>query len=154
MLLRRTTLSFGALALTALALSACGSSKKSSSTATPASTPAAASTTSSSTSGGGSSNASAGALTLGAVESNGLAFSEKTLTAKAGSVTVTLDNASGNAQPHGVAVEGNGVDKDSKVVQPGSTASVTLTLKPGKYTFYCPVPGHRAAGMVGTLTVQ
>jgi uncharacterized cupredoxin-like copper-binding protein len=153
MLSRGTTLSFGALALSALVLSACGSSKKSSSTSAPASTPAPASTTASTTP-STSSTSSAGGLTVGADESSGLAFTKKTLTAKSGSVTVTLDNASSNAQPHGVAVEGNGVDKDSKIVQPGSKASVTLTLKPGKYTFYCPVPGHRAAGMVGTLTVQ
>ena len=44
--------------------------------------------------------------------------------------------------------------KDGKTVSPGGTSTDTLTLKPGKYTFYCPVPGHRAAGMVGTLTVQ
>jgi len=31
---------------------------------------------------------------------------------------------------------------------------VTVTLKPGTYQFYCPVPGHKAAGMKGTLTVQ
>ena len=27
-------------------------------------------------------------------------------------------------------------------------------LKPGKYSFYCPVPGHEAAGMKGTLIVK
>jgi uncharacterized cupredoxin-like copper-binding protein len=31
---------------------------------------------------------------------------------------------------------------------------VSLTLKPGTYTFYCPVAGHRAAGMEGTLEVS
>ena len=36
----------------------------------------------------------------------------------------------------------------------GGSKSVTLNLKPGKYTFYCSVPGHRAGGMVGTLTVS
>jgi uncharacterized cupredoxin-like copper-binding protein len=56
--------------------------------------------------------------------------------------------------PHGVAVEGHGVDKDGQIVQHGGNSTVSVTLKPGKYTFYCPVPGHRQAGMVGTLTVQ
>jgi uncharacterized cupredoxin-like copper-binding protein len=36
----------------------------------------------------------------------------------------------------------------------GGTKTLTLNLKPGSYKFYCSVPGHRAAGMEGTLTVQ
>jgi uncharacterized cupredoxin-like copper-binding protein len=36
----------------------------------------------------------------------------------------------------------------------GSGQSQKIDLKPGKYTFYCSIPGHRAAGMVGTLTVK
>jgi uncharacterized cupredoxin-like copper-binding protein len=36
----------------------------------------------------------------------------------------------------------------------GGTKSVSVNLKAGKYTFYCSVPGHRAGGMVGTLTVS
>jgi uncharacterized cupredoxin-like copper-binding protein len=39
-------------------------------------------------------------------------------------------------------------------VNPGKTSTMTLTLKAGKYTFYCPVPGHRQLGMKGTLTVK
>jgi uncharacterized cupredoxin-like copper-binding protein len=31
---------------------------------------------------------------------------------------------------------------------------VSAQLKPGNYTFYCSVPGHRQAGMQGTLTVK
>ncbi len=55
---------------------------------------------------------------------------------------------------HGIGVKGNGVDKDGKIVSQGQTSSITVNLKPGKYTFYCPVPGHEQAGMKGTLTVQ
>lgn len=94
-------------------------------------------------------------LQLKAVESNGLSFDHKTLTAKAGSVTITMTNPSGNSQPHAVALEGPGVSgKSGEVAQPGSTSKVTATLKPGRYTFFCPVDGHRQAGMEGTLTVQ
>jgi plastocyanin len=35
----------------------------------------------------------------------------------------------------------------------GGSRSLELKLKPGTYTFYCSVPGHRQAGMEGTLTV-
>jgi plastocyanin len=100
--------------------------------------------------------ASSGArLAIKAVESDGLSFDPKTLKAKAGTVTITMDNPSADSQPHAVSVEGpGGVDASSQVVQPGSTSKVTVKLDPGTYTFYCPVGSHRAAGMEGTLTVQ
>ena len=41
----------------------------------------------------------------------------------------------------------------SSFITKGNT-SVTVNLKPGTYTFFCQAPGHRAAGMVGTLTVK
>ncbi|HEX3873479.1 MAG TPA: plastocyanin/azurin family copper-binding protein [Solirubrobacteraceae bacterium] len=83
-----------------------------------------------------------------------LMFNTKKLTAKAGKVTIVLVNPKTSGEPHGVSIEGHGVDKDSKVVKPGKTTSVTATLKKGKYEFYCPVPGHEAGGMKGTLTVK
>jgi plastocyanin len=98
---------------------------------------------------------SGGRLAIKAVESNGLSFDPKTLKANAGSVTITMDNPSADSQPHAVSVEGpGGVAASGKIAQPGSTSEVTLKLKPGKYTFFCPVGSHRAAGMEGTLTVQ
>jgi uncharacterized cupredoxin-like copper-binding protein len=36
----------------------------------------------------------------------------------------------------------------------GGSKTLTLSLKPGTYVFYCSVPGHRQAGMEGTLTVS
>jgi uncharacterized cupredoxin-like copper-binding protein len=65
-----------------------------------------------------------------------------------------MSNPASSSAPHGIAVEGNGIDKDGKTVQGGGTSTVSVTLKPGKYSFYCPVPGHEKAGMKGTLTVQ
>jgi uncharacterized cupredoxin-like copper-binding protein len=55
--------------------------------------------------------------------------------------------------PHAIAVEGKGVDKDGKTVRKGGTSTVSVKLKKGRYEFYCPVPGHKAAGMKGTLTI-
>jgi uncharacterized cupredoxin-like copper-binding protein len=99
--------------------------------------------------------AAGGKLALKAVESNGLSFDHKTLAAKAGSVTITMDNPGGDSQPHAISVEGpGGVDASGQIAQPGSSSEVTVKLKPGKYTFYCPVGSHRAAGMEGTLTVR
>jgi plastocyanin len=80
------------------------------------------------------------------------AFNTKTLSARSGTVTIKMTNPSSTS--HGIAIEGHGVDKDGKIVGKGKTSSVTVKLKPGKYTFYCPVPGHKEAGMKGTLVVK
>jgi plastocyanin len=103
-------------------------------------------TESGSTGGGGG----AQKLTLTADSGGALKFDTKQLSAKAGKVTITMDNPS--SVPHAVEVEGNGVEKASKTLTQGK-ASLTVDLKSGKYEFYCPVDGHRQAGMEGTLTV-
>ena len=72
---------------------------------------------------------------------------------KPGKVTLRMLNPASSGVDHGIAVEGNGVDKDGPTVAPGQTSSVTVTLKKGTYTYYCPVPGHKQAGMMGTLKV-
>jgi uncharacterized cupredoxin-like copper-binding protein len=65
-----------------------------------------------------------------------------------------MKNPSGSGLMHGIAIQGKGLDKDGKIVAPGKTSKLTVSVKPGKYTFYCPEDGHRAAGMKGKLTVK
>jgi uncharacterized cupredoxin-like copper-binding protein len=83
-----------------------------------------------------------------------LKFNTSKVSVPHGKVTLTMKNPSSSGIPHGIAVEGKGVDKDGKVVQPGSTSKVSATLKKGTYEFYCPFDGHKAAGMTGKLTVK
>ena len=80
-----------------------------------------------------------------------LKFDQPELSAKAGKVTFTYNNPSQVA--HAFEVEGNGVEEETDTITE-SDASVTVDLKPGTYEFYCPVDGHRQAGMEGTLTVK
>jgi plastocyanin len=81
------------------------------------------------------------------------AFNTKTLRARHGKVTITMSNPS--STKHAIAIEGHGVDVDGKTVGKGKTSTVTVrNLKKGTYTFYCPVDGHRAAGMKGKLIVS
>ena len=55
---------------------------------------------------------------------------------------------------HDVSLQGPGVNVQGKKVTKGGTSTVSANVKPGKYTFYCSVPGHRQGGMQGTLTVK
>ena len=87
-----------------------------------------------------------------AADKSALKFDKSSLTAKAGKVTLEMENPS--QVPHAVAIKGNGVDVDGKTIGNGETSTASADLKPGTYTFYCPVPGHEAAGMKGTLTVN
>ena len=56
--------------------------------------------------------------------------------------------------PHAVEIEGNGVEVEGETVEKGGVSKASADLKPGKYEFYCPVDGHKQAGMEGTLTVN
>jgi plastocyanin len=143
-----------ALAVAAFVVAGCGSDNNSSSSDTGASAPTASSTQSTpSTDTGSSSSAGGGSdLKLSADKTGALKFDKAKLDAKAGKVTIAMDNPS--SVPHGVAVEGNGVDKDGQTVTSGGTSTVSVALKPGTYTFYCPVDGHKQAGMKGVLTVK
>ena len=56
------------------------------------------------------------------------------------------------SQQHTLAIDSV---KDFKLeVGPGTSSDDgTVTLQPGSYTYYCTIPGHRAQGMQGTITV-
>ena len=131
------------LAVTAvLALAGCGGSDEKSTDSGSSSS----SSNSSASSGGG------GETLKLAADKSALKFDKSSLTAKAGKVTLEMSNPS--EVPHAVAIKGNGVDVDGKTIGNGETSTASADLKPGTYTFYCPVPGHEAAGMKGTLTVN
>ena len=91
-------------------------------------------------------------LKLAANPAGQLAYTTKSLSAKAGKVTVDFSNAS--PVEHDVAFAQGSTVAGQTPVFTGGSKTLTLTLKPGTYTFYCTVPGHRAAGMEGTLTVS
>jgi plastocyanin len=78
-----------------------------------------------------------------------LRFDKSELAARAGRVTIVMTNPSQIG--HNVSLEGDG---HGATVGNGGTSTVSAELKPGRYTYYCSVPGHRAAGMHGTLTVR
>jgi plastocyanin len=83
----------------------------------------------------------------------GLIYEPNGLSAQPGNVTITYDNPS--PVPHSIAVAtSNGNVLGQVAPFTAGKQSVQLTdLAPGEYTFYCTVPGHREAGMEGTLTV-
>jgi len=81
-----------------------------------------------------------------------LAFSKRTLSAPKGKVRLVLRNRA--TIEHNIAIRGNGLrPKKGKVVGQGGVSRVTATVTPGRYTYYCSVGGHQAAGMTGVLTV-
>jgi plastocyanin len=90
-------------------------------------------------------------LSLEASETE-LAYNTTNLSAKAGKVTIDFKNPS--ALEHNVVIEQNGKELAGFEPIANGEESETAELKPGTYTFYCSVPGHREAGMEGTLTVK
>ena len=135
-----------------VALSACGGSSSSSSTNSSATAPPAA-TSSTAASTPASAAPTGGALKLAADPSGTLKFDTSSLSAKAGKVTIDFTNSSPSAHNVTIASSSGAVLGATPTFQGGSK-SLTLNLKPGTYTFYCSVPGHRQAGMQGTLTVK
>ena len=112
---------------------------------------------------------------------NPLMYDKKTLTAKAGKIKITMDNKSAIPQPHNICIlkpgtkdkvialanamltDPNAMAKDfipdspdiiknTKLIQPGQTGFIEITLEAGEYPYLCTFPGH-AILMNGVLTV-
>jgi plastocyanin len=81
-----------------------------------------------------------------------LAFDKESLTAKAGKVTIDFENPA--PLEHNVVIEQDGKELAGFEPITEGEESVSAELEPGTYTYYCSVPGHREAGMEGTLTVK
>ncbi len=96
----------------------------------------------------------AGKLALEASPTGQLAYTTSKAVATAGKVTITMANMSGVM--HNVAIQSgtSGSVLGHTAFQTKGTASFTVKLKPGTYTYFCQAPGHRAAGMLGTLVVK
>jgi plastocyanin len=147
-------------AIVVLGLTACGgssSSSSSSSTSSAAPAPSSSATASSTATATASSTAAAGAsssLSIAASPSGMLMFTKNTLTAKAGKITITFTNDSPLGHNFTLQQGTSGAVIAATPTFQGGTKTLTVDLKAGTYTYYCSVPGHRAAGMHGTLTVQ
>jgi plastocyanin len=99
--------------------------------------------------GGPPATAKNGTLSIPADPNGQLAFQTKQASAPAGKLTVEMPNKSGT--PHDIVIDAKG---KGQIVQNGGVSKFSATFGPGKYTYYCSVPGHRQAGMQGTLTVK
>jgi plastocyanin len=141
-----------ALAVGAAVLAGCGSSSSSSSSTT-SSTPATTASTHAATPAPSSTTSGGQKLKIAANPEGQLKYTTSSLTAKAGNVTIDFTNAAPLAHNLTIASSSGAVAGETPTFQGGSK-TLSAKLSPGTYKFYCTVPGHRAAGMEGTLTVQ
>lgn len=148
-----------ALALASVALVACGGGSDNSSPTTTsgggetAGGAAGGAAAGSEKSEGGAASGGGSTLKFEADPGGSLAYTTTEATANAGKVTVDFNNPQGLT--HDVAIEdeaGETIAQTSLVAE--EETSTTANLKPGTYHFYCTVPGHREAGMEGTLVVK
>ncbi len=90
-----------------------------------------------------------GVLSISADPNGQLLYVESTATGTPGPVELQMPNKSG--VPHNIVIENGGIT--TPVVTNG-IAKASGTLKAGEFVYFCSVPGHREAGMVGKLTVR
>jgi plastocyanin len=142
--MRRVSAIAAVAALAMLGLAACGGDDDNDTTA--AATPPATTT-------GGGGGGGGSTIAFSTPPGSALAYDQKDASAQAGSDTISFDNR--QAQSHDVKIEdSSGQEIGGTDLVSSSTATATVDLQPGTYTFFCSVPGHREAGMEGTLTVK
>jgi plastocyanin len=83
------------------------------------------------------------------LKSHNMAYSSTRLEVQPGEHTITLDNA--DFIPHTFTIDDLGINL---AVPARGEDQLTIKLLPGTYTFYCDIPGHPEAGMVGELVVD
>ncbi|MCV2488347.1 cupredoxin domain-containing protein [Geodermatophilus sp. YIM 151500] len=138
----------------ALALTGCGGAEDDGGAAAPGTGTGSPPTTAETSPGsppaaGGSEPAAAQELPVAAVDFD---YELPTTELAAGQLTIELVNE-GDAS-HNLVVERDGADVAStEVISPGATTTLTVTLEPGEYVFYCSVGNHRAMGMEVPVTV-
>jgi plastocyanin len=142
--MRRASAVMALAALAVVGLAACGGGGDDNET-----TAAAPANTTATVAGGGGGST----VQISTPSGSELAYNQKDVSAKAGSVTIDFQN--NESIPHDVAVEDSSGKTlgQTDLVASGST-NTTVDVTAGTYTFFCTVPGHREAGMEGTLTVK
>jgi plastocyanin len=144
--MKKALILIAVVALAGFGLAACGGDDDEDTTAAATTT----TTTETAPAGGGG---GASTLDISAAADGSLAFDQTDLTTKAGAVTINFDNPA--TLTHDVKVEdSSGAELGGTDLVSQGDATATVDLQPGTYTFFCSVPGHREAGMEGTLTVK
>jgi plastocyanin len=85
-----------------------------------------------------------------AVVARDIAFEPGQLNVPA-STELTLTVTNEDPTPHNFSIDELQFSED---ILPGATASISGTVPPGTYEFYCNVPGHRELGMVGIIIAE
>jgi plastocyanin len=139
------TVAVGLFALTGCGSSSTTTSSSAAAPTTAASAPTTAAPAAPATSGGQK-------LSVAANPEGQLKYDTTSLTAKAGKVTIDFTNKA--SLGHNLTIESGGSVVDATPTFQEGSKTLSVTLKPGTYKFYCSVPGHRQGGMEGTVTVQ